>query len=199
MSPNEPNSFAAVGIPLVVIGCSAGGPAALSTLLHDLPKDFPAAIVIVQHFDARYLGDLAKWLQETSKLPVTVVREGDAPRRSGVLLAGDGGHLVLKSPQCLGYTPNLAACAYCPSVDAFFDSVCRHCQGPTVGVLLTGMGSDGAAGLKSLRDKGCFTIAQDQASSAIYGMPKAAVLMCAAADVLPLDQIGPRLIQYFKH
>jgi two-component system, chemotaxis family, response regulator WspF len=93
----------------------------------------------------------------------------------------------------LGYTPDPSDYAYRPSVDVFFESVSKRWQGLAVGVLLTGMGRDGAVGLKSLRDKGCHTIAQDRASSAVYGMPKAAAELGAAVDILALDQIARRL------
>ncbi len=84
-------------------------------------------------------------------------------------------------------------------MDVFFASVGAHWPGEAVGVLLTGMGRDGAKGLKSLRDKGHYTIAQDQATSTVYGMPKAAASLCAAVDILPLERIAPRLVDTFRH
>ena len=104
---------------------------------------------------------------------------------------------MLKASDRLGYTTNPAECIYRPSVDVFFDSVNRFWPSGAVGVLLTGMGSDGALGLKALRRKGYHTIAQDQATSAVYGMPKAAAALDAAVDVLPLDRIAPRLVTLF--
>lgn len=183
---------------LVAIGSSAGGPAALARLLVGLPQNFPAAIVVVQHVDAQFASGMADWLNEHSKLPVRVAKEGDRPAIGSVLLAGTSDHLTLKTADQLGYTPDPSDYVYRPSVDVFFHSVCRLWRGPVVGVLLTGMGRDGAVGLKALRDQGCHTIAQDQATSAVYGMPKAAATLNAAVDILPLDRIAPRLVSIFS-
>src|SRR5204863_9248107 len=108
-----------------------------------------------------------------------------------------GDHLVLKAADRLGYTAQPKDYIYRPSVDAFFESVNLRWPGSAVGVLLTGMGQDGALGLKALRTKGHYTIAQDQASSAVYGMPKAAAKLDAAVDILPIARIGPKLIEQF--
>lgn len=178
---------------LVAIGASAGGPTALATVLKGLPGDFPAAIVIVQHVDARFAPGLANWLSQHSTLPVALASEGSRALPGQVLVAGTDNHLVFKANGQLGYTPNPIDQVYRPSVDVFFDSAARSWAGSLTGVLLTGMGSDGARGLKALRELGHHTIAQDQASSAVYGMPKAAAALGAAADILPLDKIASRL------
>jgi two-component system, chemotaxis family, response regulator WspF len=180
---------------LIAIGASAGGPAALAQLLSGLPRDFPAAIVIVQHVDPQFAAGLAGWLSQLSPLPVAVAREGDRPTRGSVLLAGTGDHLTLTAAGLsLSYTREPSDYVYRPSVDVFFRSVRDFWPSVAVGVLLTGMGRDGAVGLKALRDAGCHTIAQDEATSAVYGMPKAAALLGAAIDILPINQIAPRLI-----
>lgn len=178
---------------LVAIGASAGGPAALSTILSGLPKDFPAAVVIVQHVDAKFAAGLSDWLGGFSALPVRIAREGDVPQAGTVLVAGTGDHLVLRSEDRLGYSPEPRQQVYRPSVDVFFESVCRKWNGEAIGVLLTGMGRDGALGLKALRDQGRYTIAQDEATSALYGMPKVAVALRAATAILPIDGIAARL------
>jgi len=183
---------------LVAIGASAGGPAALAELLGALPGNFPAAIVIVQHVDRQFAPDMALWLDDFASLPVRVAHEGDHAAPGVVLLANTNDHLVFKGENRLGYTAHPRAQPYRPSVDAFFHSVEAHWRGDAVGVLLTGMGRDGAQGLKALRNKGCYTIAQDQASSAVYGMPRAAATLDAAVDVLPLSAIATRLIQHFS-
>jgi two-component system response regulator WspF len=97
----------------------------------------------------------------------------------------------------LGYALEPCECVYRPSIDVFFESVCAWWGGEAVGVLLTGMGRDGAKGLKALRNKGHYTIAQDQATSAVYGMPKAAMALGAAVDVLPIEHIAARLVDTF--
>ncbi|MDB6134533.1 MAG: cheB [Verrucomicrobiales bacterium] len=182
---------------LVAIGCSAGGPAALATVLGSLPPDFAAAIVIIQHVDEQFAPLLAKWLNEQSPLPVRIADDGDQPEPGTVLLAGRNDHLIFSGARRFSYTPEPESCSYRPSVDVFFESVVRHWKGRTAGVLLTGMGRDGAKGLKALRDHGVPTIAQDQTSCTVYGMPKAAAMIGAAVEILPLDQIGPRLVRLF--
>jgi len=183
-------------LPLVAIGASAGGPAALATLLGGLPPHFSAAIVIVQHVDQQFAPDMAEWLSQFSQLPVRIAQEGDRPVAGVALLASTNDHLVLKTADRLGYSVHPRAQVYRPSVDAFFHSAEAHWPGEIVGVVLTGMGRDGAQGLKALRSKGCYTIAQDKATSAVYGMPHAAA--GAAVDVLPLDAIAARLTQHFS-
>jgi len=182
---------------LVVIGASAGGPAALAAILGGLPRNFSAAIVIIQHVDARFAPGLADWLRQHCALSVRIAGEGDRPVSGEVLIAGRDDHLVFKSKDQLGYTDKPVEHAYRPSVDVFMHSAARYWAGPVVGVLLTGMGSDGAKGLKALRNAGHHTIAQDRETSAVYGMPKAAAAIAAAVDILPLDQIAPRLIELF--
>jgi two-component system response regulator WspF len=184
---------------LVVIGASAGGPAALTAVLSGLPKNLPAAIVIVQHVDQRFAAGLADWLNRDSALPVHVAKEGDRPVAGSVLLAGTNDHLRFISAERIGYTSEPRELSYRPSVDVFFASVAAHWPGEVVGVLLTGMGRDGAQGLKTLRDKGHYTIAQDQATSTVYGMPKAAASLGAAVDILPLERIAPRLVDTFRN
>ena len=157
---------------LVAIGSSAGGPPALAQILGALTADFSAPIIIVQHLDEKFAPGLAEWLDAQSPLHVRLARPGDAPRPGTVLLAGTGDHLVFTGPAALDYTSRPVDDPYRPSVDVFFASVARCWRGDTLGVLLTGMGRDGARGLKTLRDRGCHTIAQDQATSAIYGMPQ---------------------------
>ena len=183
---------------LVAIGASAGGPAALTAVLSRLPKNFPAAVVIVQHVDERFAQGMAEWLSRDSALPVHTAKEGDRPTVGTVLLAATNDHLTFVSAERVGYTPEPRALAYRPSVDVFFNSVCAQWSGEAVGVLLTGMGRDGAQGLKALRDRGHYTIAQDQATSTVYGMPRAAAVLGAAVDILPLERIAPRLVDMFR-
>lgn len=182
---------------LLVIGASAGGPATLAQLLRDVPLDFPAGIVLVQHVDASFAAGMADWLNDQVLLPVRLVREGERPLPGQILLAGTDDHLHLLADGTLRYTQDPKESLYRPSIDVFFHSVAQHWRGLAVGVLLTGMGQDGARGLKALRERGCLTIAQDQATSAVYGMPKAAAAMQAAVEIRPLDQIAPRVIQAF--
>lgn len=182
---------------LLAIGASAGGPATLAQLLRDVPLDFPAGIVLVQHVDASFAAGMADWLNDQVSLPVRLARDGERPLPGQILLAGTDDHLVLREDGTLRYTECPKESLYRPSIDVFFHSVAQHWRGVAVGVLLTGMGQDGARGLKALRDRGCLTIAQDQATSAVYGMPKAAAAMQAAVEIRPLEQIASRVIQAF--
>jgi two-component system chemotaxis response regulator CheB/two-component system response regulator WspF len=180
-------------VPLVAVGASAGGPAALAVILKALPRDFGGAVVIVQHIDEAFAPGMAEWLQQQCLLKVRLAEEGDQPQRGEVLLAGSNKHLVFKGGDTLGYASGSPGDVYRPSVDMFFHSVAKHWSGRAIGVLLTGMGRDGAAGLKALRDDGCHTIAQDQKSCAVYGMPKAAVALNAVVETLPVTGIAARL------
>lgn len=175
---------------LVAIGASAGGPAALSRILADLPVRTSASIVIVQHVDAEFAPAMADWLNDQSGLPVRLAADGSALAEGTALVAAGDRHLILRPGGTLAYTAEPRDLIHRPSIDIFFESVARHWKGPAMGILLTGMGRDGAAGLKSLRDAGLATIAQDQNTSMVYGMPKAAAELNAAGSILPLDRIG---------
>ena len=182
---------------LVAIGSSAGGPAALEILLKGLPVNFPAAIVLVQHVDQVFATGMAEWLSSASGLKVRLARAGEQPQSGTVLLAGTNHHIRLLKDGTLAYTAEPVNEIYRPSIDVFFESVVHYWNGDAVGVLLTGMGRDGAQGLKLMRQQGFLTIAQDQQSSAVYGMPKAAAAIDAACEVRPLDKIAPRLLEIF--
>jgi two-component system response regulator WspF len=182
---------------LVAIGSSAGGPAALELLLKALPASFPAAIVLVQHVDQVFAAGMAEWLSSASGLPVRLACEGEPPQPGTVLLAGTNHHIRLLQNGNLAYTAEPVNEIYRPSIDVFFESVARYWSGDAVGVLLTGMGRDGAEGLKLMRRQGFLTIAQDQHSSAVYGMPKAAAAIDAAVEIRPLSTIAPRLTEVF--
>lgn len=178
---------------LLAIGSSAGGPAALEVLLKGLPADFPAAVVLVQHVDEVFAAGMADWLGSAAHMPVRLAVAGETPQAGTVLLAGTNHHLRLLKDGSLSYTVEPSGHIYRPSIDVFFESVAQYWQGDAVGVLLTGMGRDGAAGLKLLRERGFHTIAQDQQTSAVYGMPKAAAEIDAAVEICPLDVIAPTL------
>jgi len=184
---------------LVAIGSSAGGPAALAKILGGLAAPFPAAIVVVQHGDENLAAGLTDWLARYSALPIRLAADGERPEPGSVLIAATSEHLVLTSGARLHYTAEPSNAIHRPSVDLFFQSVSRMWRGEVIGVLLTGMGRDGAVGLKALRDAGHHTIAQDQASSAVYGMPKEAAKLQAAVDILPVDGIAPRLLRLVRN
>jgi two-component system response regulator WspF len=184
---------------LIAIGASAGGPAALATILGGLPRDFPAAIVIIQHVDRQFVPMMAGWLNKQSALSVRIAEQGDRPQASTALIAGTKDHLVFVSSKSLGYAAEPLDCRYRPSIDVFFESTVRYWKSEVAGVLLTGMGRDGASGLKAMRDAGSLTIAQDSATCAVYGMPKAAAELGAAARILPVNRIANELIDFVTH
>lgn len=191
--PSAPQPARPQGLTLVAIGSSTGGPAALRLLLGQLPADFPAAVVIAQHLDEKFTSGMADWLALACKLPVRVIKPGDRPLAGQVLLAGTNDHLVLRIGGALEYRAEPLELPYRPSVDEFFASAALYWPGPIVAVLLTGMGQDGARGLLALRRLGCYTIAQDEKSSVVYGMPGTAVRFGAADMQMNPQQIGEKL------
>ncbi len=181
---------------LVAIGASTGGPQALQTILSALPKKFQAAIVIVQHVDKEFSAGLASWLSEASGIQVEIARSGSVPVVGSALLAGTQDHLVMTASGAFRYCAEPVALVYRPSVDVLFASLAEHWPKAGAAVLLTGMGRDGAQGLHRLRQLGWHTLAQDEASSVVYGMPKAAAQLGAACKVLPPLAIATELASY---
>lgn len=178
---------------IVAIGASTGGPAALNTFLKSLPASFPLPIAIVQHMSAGFLKGLINWLQLSCALSIVTASEGQRLQPGTVYFAPDGCHLELHRRQIFTLTYNPPVNYVRPSVNVLFESVAQTYRAATIGILLTGMGEDGAQGLKTIHDHGGLTIVQDQQSSVIYGMPKAAVALGAVDYILPISQIGPRL------
>lgn len=175
--------------PLLAIGSSTGGPHALSIVLRDLTSHTTHCTVIVQHIDISYAAGLATWLSGQSKKNVRVAVEGDSVQPGLILIAASDDHLVIRQGR-VHYVREPIDEIYRPSVDALFRSIA--CDPSLIGaaVLLTGMGRDGAEGMRSLRTSGWQTIAQDQNTSVVWGMPGAAVALGAAAQILPLELIG---------
>ena len=186
---------------IIVIGASTGGVQALAQILHQMPHDAPG-IVIVQHMPEGFTAAFANRLDGTSAIRVREAKDGDliVP---GVALVAPGGdrHLVIS-----GRAPNWRVslvegepqCFSRPSVDVLFESAARRCGARCAAALLTGMGKDGATGLLALRDAGAITVAQDEASSVVWGMPAAAVALGAAMQVLPLKDISSALLDASK-
>jgi two-component system response regulator WspF len=178
---------------LVVIGSSTGGPNALAAILSRLSANFGSAIAIVQHVDAQFTPGLVEWLNNMTPLTVKLATPGSRLEVGKVLIAGTNDHLKLQADLSLDYTKEPIDYPYRPSVDVFFKSVAQYWYGKGIGVLLTGMGKDGAEGLSILRQKGWHTIAQNQQSCVVYGMPKAAVDLDAAIEILPIEAIASTL------
>ncbi len=180
--------------PLVLLGASTGGPNALAEILGGLPRNWDACLLIVQHIDAAFAPGLAQWLSERTGHTIELTAEGDRPAPGRRLLAATNDHMVLSSERRLRYVAEPEDLSFRPSVDLLFNSVAEHWPDPGVAVLLTGMGRDGAAGLLRLRRRRWHTIAQDEASSIVYGMPRAAVELGAAVEVLPVSRIAAAIL-----
>jgi len=183
--------------PLIAIGCSAGGPQALQEILSRLPSDFPVPIVVIQHIDELFSNDMSNWLDTHCSLEVRIANHLDSPQGGVVLLGGMSDHLVLNKSQRLEYTKDPMELVYRPSVDVFFHSVIKYWDGDVTAMLLTGMGRDGSQGLLDCRERGFYTIAQDEETSAVYGMPRAAAKLNAAVDIMPLGKIAEKLIELY--
>jgi two-component system chemotaxis response regulator CheB len=180
-------------VSLVVVGASTGGPPALGQLLTGLAGRPRWPVLVVQHMAPGFTRGLASWLESVSSLPVRLAEHGERPEPGRVYLAPDGHHLELLGRR-LRVSDAPPVEGHRPSVDALMASVAS--TGPaseTLGVLLTGMGRDGASGLGLLHEAGAWTIAQDESTSVVYGMPKAAVEVGAAHEVLPLPEIAATL------
>jgi two-component system response regulator WspF len=190
-SRRQPRAAAAARPPqLLVVGASTGGPKAVADLLLPLPHDWNVAAVIIQHVDVAFAQGLAKWLGDRTGRPVRVAEHGQQPVAGDVLVAGTNDHLVLSKSRTLEYREEPREVFFRPSVDVFFESVAEHWPESGAAVLLTGMGRDGARGLLKLRGRGWHTIAQDEATSVVWSMPKAAVDAGAACEVLPIDRMA---------
>ncbi len=178
---------------VVVIGASLGGPRALSSILRTLPATFPVPVAVVQHIADGFTEGLAGWLDQESALAVAEAVDGEPLRAGRVVLAPSGRHLTVTHGQVhLFDGPPVET--FRPSVTPLFVSAAQHYGRRACGVLLTGMGRDGAEGLKVIKEKGGTTIVQDEATSAVFGMPRAAIDLGAAERVLALEEI-PRVLQ----
>jgi two-component system chemotaxis response regulator CheB len=176
--------------PVVVIGASTGGPPALAAVLGALPVELPAPVIVVQHMAVGFVEGLAGWLDGVVDLPVSVALSGDRLRPGHVVVAPSDGNLVVEQGLRLRIEDPRPSQLHVPEVDRTMRSVAEVCRDRAVGVLLTGMGRDGAAGLLALRRAGGFTIAQDEPTSAVWGMPAAAVGLDAVSAELPLPDIA---------
>lgn len=188
---------AAGGAGLVVVGASTGGPPALQHLIPALPVDLPAGVVVVQHIPAGFAGPLAARLDAASSLSVREAEQGDRVRPGEVLVAPGGRHLTfagrVEDPVVvLGFEPTESLLR--PSVDVTMQSAAERWGARAAGVLLTGMGIDGAAGMWAIRSRGGWTIAESEESCVVYGMPRAAVELGAAVETAPLGSIAERLL-----
>ena len=182
---------------LVLVGASTGGPKAVAHVLSAMRGRSDLAFILVQHVDRHFSSGLATWLEAESKFTVRPAKDGDTPTAGVALLAASNDHLTMTSRGTLRYTRDPIDYPYRPSVDVLFRSVAAMWTPAGSAALLTGMGQDGAVGLRALKDAGWRTVAQDEATSVVWGMPQAAAKIGAAQFVLPIDEIAPMLSRGF--
>lgn len=179
---------------LVGIGASTGGPPVLQTILSALPRDFGSPILIVQHIARGFLPGMVEWLNQTTGLHVHIAAHGALPTPGHAYIAPDDFHLGVGTAGRLLLAREPPENGLRPSVSYLFRTLATNGGANAIGVLLTGMGKDGAVELKQMRDAGCFTIAQDRESSVVHGMPGEAIEIGAAVQILPADRIAGALI-----
>jgi two-component system chemotaxis response regulator CheB len=191
-----PPAVSAVPPPRVVaLGASTGGPAAIIEILRSLPTVYPLPVLLVLHIGEPFGSAFAEWLDGQTSHPVSFARDGEplSGARGRIVMAPPDRHLVVRGERLfLTSDPERHSCR--PSVDVLFSSLAKEWGQASAACLLTGMGRDGADGLLAIRRAGGYTIAQDEATSVVYGMPREAVLLGAAQRVLPLGDIGPALV-----
>jgi two-component system, chemotaxis family, protein-glutamate methylesterase/glutaminase len=180
-------------IEVVAIGASTGGPPALQAILSALPKDFPVPVLIVQHMAAGFVQGFVEWLSHSSGFPVHVATNGEYLLPGHAYVAPDGLHMNVGLGHRIALSQGAPENGLRPSVSSLFHSVAEVYGRHAVGVLLTGMGKDGAEELKLMKDKGSVTIAQDKDSSVVHGMPGEAIKLDAATHVLPADRMAAML------
>lgn len=182
-------------VRLIVIGASTGGPPALATILADLPAALPVPILVVQHMADGFVEGLASWLDTLCPMPVVMAQHGYRLRPGVVHVAPAGRNVVVRNGLRIELREPPQGQFHVPGIDAAFRSAADVCRDRSVGVLLTGMGRDGAEGLRLLRSVGAYTIGQDEPTSVVWGMPAAAQALGAVVDELPLPDVAAALVK----
>jgi two-component system chemotaxis response regulator CheB len=208
LSPSQPVQVARpaptpadiqTGCRVVAIGASTGGPGAIVEILRSLPAEFNLPILFVMHINVMFGAAFAEWLDGQSERRVGYARDGDpfTSAAGRVVMAPPDQHMVIRDGRFrLNRDPERHSCR--PSVDTLFESVALEFGPTAAGVLLTGMGRDGASGLLAMRKAGAFTVAQDQATSVVYGMPQQAAMLNAASRIVPLPEVGPLMTALWR-
>nr|UXE44627.1 protein-glutamate methylesterase/protein-glutamine glutaminase 1 [uncultured bacterium] len=183
------------GVKLIAIGASTGGPQALHTVLKALPRDLDQAVLVVQHMAEGFIPGLVSWLDQLVPLPVVQAQSGHRLKPGVITIAPSGGNLLVQDDRlrvlCVPPEPTQF---HVPGIDQCFESIADALGPDAIGVLLTGMGRDGAAGLKAMRDRGAATLGQDEATSTVYGMPQAALALDAVDRQVAVDEVAPVLL-----
>lgn len=179
---------------LVGVVASTGGPAALAQIFRGLPADFRVPILVVQHITGSFLEGFATWLGTITPLPVRVARDGETAAAGTIYLPPADRHLRVEGAR-LRLDASAPVSMQRPSGTVLFRSMAQSARGGGLGVLLTGMGDDGAEGLRELREVGGYTLAEDETTAVVFGMPAVAARLGAVCEALPLPEIGPRIVE----
>ena len=180
---------------IVAIGSSTGGPSALLSVLAKLPADLPVPVLVAQHIADGFIPGLVSWLDGGAKIKVVAATDGERPKPGTVYFAPTGSNMVIDG-STIRFQPAGAGQLYIPSADTLFESVARSFGKRSIGVILTGMGADGANGLKVMHDIGAATIAQNEETCTVFGMPRAAIELGAASKVLPIEDVADGILEY---
>ncbi|MEG3438417.1 chemotaxis-specific protein-glutamate methyltransferase CheB [Pannus brasiliensis CCIBt3594] len=182
-------------IRVVAIGASTGGPQAFQEILHHLPADFPLPILCVQHISKGFLNGFLDWLRQTCRPRIEIAKTGDSPERGTIYFPPERQHLQIDAQGRFYCVDGPLVDGHCPSATVLFQSVAGYYRSTVLGILLSGMGRDGAAGLLTIKQKGGYTIAQNEESSVVFGMPQEAIRLGATKAILSLSEIGPKLLE----
>lgn len=198
LNPEKPGQIPAEA-QAVAIGASTGGPLVLQAILSRLPREFPVPIFVVQHMAAGFMHGFVEWLAQSATLPVAIAEHGQEALPGRVYVAPDGYHMQVQRGGRISLTSDPPEYGLRPSVSVLFRSIAEAYGRRSVGVLLTGMGKDGAAELKGMKEKGAITIVQDRETSVVHGMPGEAISIDAASYVLSPEQIAAALATLVNH
>lgn len=194
----KPNTNRLIRPEVLGIGASTGGPSAIHRLLTEFKADLPVPILVVQHMPHEFLQGLTRWLQRSTHLQVKIAESGDKLQAGHVYIAPGTAHMTLRrqgDDLLVQLIRERGKPQYQPSVNMLFNSMATICRSNAIGVILTGMGDDGASGLLAMKQAGAKTLAQDEQSSTVYGMPHAALQCGAVNSVMPLASLAPEILK----
>ncbi len=182
-------------IKVITIGASTGGPQAIHKIIAQLPANLPVPVICTQHISQGFLQGLVDWLNSECKVKVKIAQVGEIPSPGTVYFAPDQNHLELDAQGKFIYGSSLPVDGHCPSVTVTFKSVAKFYGKATMSILLTGMGKDGALGMQAISTAGGITIAQDEKTCVVFGMPSEAIALGVVQQVLPIQDIAPLLLK----
>ena len=198
LRPEKPYHAAQCGVErsIIAIGASTGGPKGVMQIVKSFPADFSGTVFIVQHIARGFVNGFVNWLNSESRITVRLAVDGDEWKAGEILVAPDDCHMILKKGRVRLVKSAPVNCCR-PSIDLFFNSLAEEEGARVMSILLSGMGKDGAQGLRLIRERGGLTIVQNEQSCAVFGMPKAAIELDAADEILPLSDIPAAIAKLF--